>query len=171
MPHKEFSLLREEFYRLLKLTEPGRPATTSAVATQQTEAKAPAAQAVLVSLSDQDGTLRATVRRFAAQLVTRGIPPVAESHLVVSADEPTTLCFSWPTSSYTRRLETPSPGSCACRKLHPRRLSGVAILVDDPAETVLPLHVEVFDLDGLKVLGQSRRGAAAASDRWVRCSL
>jgi hypothetical protein len=47
----------------------------------------------------------------------------------------------------------------------------MAILVDDSAEPVLPIYGEAFDLFGFERLGKFRRGAAAASDRWVRCSL
>lgn len=37
---------------------------------------------------------------------------------------------------------------CACRKLRPCRLSSLAILVDDSAESVLPIYGEAFDLSG-----------------------
>ncbi len=42
---------------------------------------------------------------------------------------------------------------CACRKLRPCRLNGVAILVDDSAETVLPIYAEALDLIGFERLG------------------
>ncbi|MDX8141737.1 hypothetical protein SK854_06425 [Lentzea sp. BCCO 10_0061] len=44
----------------------------------------------------------------------------------------------------------------------------MAMHVDDSARTVLPICAEAFDLSGL---GPDRKGAAAASDRRVRCSL
>lgn len=44
------------------------------------------------------------------------------------------------------------------------------MLVDDSAETVLPIYAEAFELIGFERLGRTRKGAAAASDLWVRCS-
>ncbi|SES32863.1 hypothetical protein SAMN05216188_13347 [Lentzea xinjiangensis] len=59
----------------------------------------------------------------------------------------------------------------ACRKLHARRLSGMVVLSDDSAETVLSVNGETFNLAVFKRQGRARRGTSAASDRWARCSL
>ena len=49
--------------------------------------------------------------------------------------------------------------------------SRMAVLMDDSAETVLSIYGEAFDLLGFTRLRPRSQGAAAASDRWVRCSL
>ena len=56
-------------------------------------------------------------------------------------------------------------------KPHPCRLSCIVIIMDDSAETVVSIYSEVSNLGTFKWLGRVRRGAAAMSDRWVRCSL
>lgn len=86
VPFKAFSLLREELYRLMALAEPEHPAITPTAPAPRIETRTPAAQAVLVLLSEQDGVPRAEVTRFAADLVARGIPPAPGSHLVVNTD-------------------------------------------------------------------------------------
>jgi hypothetical protein len=43
--------------------------------------------------------------------------------------------------------------------------------MDDSAETIQPAYGKAFDLVGVKGLGPGTQGAAAASDRWVRCWL
>jgi hypothetical protein len=48
---------------------------------------------------------------------------------------------------------------CACRKPHPCRLSDIAILMDDSAETVLSTYGEAFDLGWLKRLGPGSQGS------------
>jgi hypothetical protein len=51
------------------------------------------------------------------------------------------------------------------------QVSHTAILVDDSADTVLPIYAEAFDLIGFERLRPDPQDAAPASDRLVRCSL
>ncbi|MFJ8963298.1 hypothetical protein ACIRG5_28325 [Lentzea sp. NPDC102401] len=87
-PLKSHSLLRTEFYRLLNLVEPDAPAEATALpAPAVTEGNA-ATQSVHVALELEDGAVRATVVRLPAELLLRGRPSNANTHLAVSTNEP-----------------------------------------------------------------------------------
>jgi hypothetical protein len=88
VPGQSHALLRREFYRLLALPEPADPVRVPVLPIPRVHRRTVAAMAVEVHLEAASSILHAKLQRHAAGTVTRGMPPHAGAHLVVSTDEP-----------------------------------------------------------------------------------
>jgi hypothetical protein len=72
-----------------------------------------------------------------------GSPDADDNWTSIHVRVPAATRMSSPAADKVNRAER--SGSCACRKSHPCRLSGMPILVEDAAEAVASVDVEPGD--------------------------